>query len=561
METKNKKMKYRNVFLGLAIAGMMISCGSDDDGNGGGDNGNPNAPTISLTTESSVLIKPGESVSVTLELNATGGNQQLLVYANGGILEEVPLDNDITSYTYTNQTIAADTEEGTVFAYEFALEDDSNQVSERVPFTANVAVYDQIEIEGQSLFNVDIPENGIVTDGTSIVFSEDRDYYISSKLTFLRGSSLTIKQGATVYLKTPEAATDPTIEIPIVAGVSLSIIGTETNPIVMAPSSVLTGDPKPGDWDRLYLNGATVDAVTLNGAVIRYLRTEYATQGLRVNEVDDTNTLEYIQSYKSNEEGIYFTNGNANAKYLVVTDSEDTGYRLGDSYEGKIQFGIGISSVPLGAYQVQIRDEAKPLLANFTAIGAGSEENSYGFRFRGPSDGRVYNSIGAAFSRRGIRLNDDLTVDDEVNAGEELNGPTVFAYSYIFDIGNTGNNRAFEDDREIAETDPDPVRINPFYGYIDVMDEFQNPFNNNITGLTFVENNDDGLPLYIPTLETIPGIGVNDFIPDATVTAKENHDPSTVDTFFTSVTYVGAIENEAGDWTVGWVKNPDGTIR
>jgi hypothetical protein len=50
-----------------------------------------------------------------------------------------------------------------------------------------------------------------------------------------------------------------------------------------------------------------------------------------------------------------------------------------------------------------------------------------------------------------------------------------------------------------------------------------------------------------------------DFVPDAA--PSTSFDPSTIDSFFQSVSFAGAVENAANDWTTGWVKNPDGTIR
>ncbi len=540
MKTITKKVTYRKFFLSLAIAGIMISCSSDDDG--GGDNGggeNPNAPTLSITGDSTVFIKPGETVSVTVTLNAPGGNQQLLVYANDGILEEVALDNDITTFTYTNQTIPEGAEEGTIFEYEFALEDDANQVSTRAAFTANVAVYDPVDIDGQSLFNIDIPENGIVPDGKNIILSADRDYYLSESLSFTNGSSLTIREGATIYVKTPVEVTDPTLSISMVSGAGLSIIGTATNPVVITPSSSIAGTAEPGDWNRLFLDGSSG---SLTGVIIQYFRSEYATDGLRADNMDDTNTFEYIQSYKSGGEGIYFTNGNVNAKYIVATNSKAEGFRFGDSYSGNVQFGLAIMSERIDleddSYEVVIRDQSSAKLANFTAVGPGQDtedEDVYAYRLRGTGNGRVYNSIAASFFRRGVRVSDDP-------AGGTLAGPKVFAYGYVFDL----NSQHFRD--------------NPFGGSREVSGTILNPFFNNVTSYEEVDDGMGGTE-FVPIYDKIAGIGTNDFIPDATVTAKENHDPSTVDAFFTSVTFVGAVENAENDWTVGWVKNPDGTIR
>ncbi len=555
MKTYFKLFTNKTVFLAIVMLVFIFACSSDDDGggnnNGGGDP-DPNAPTIGITGETTIIGKAGETFSVDLTLNAPGGNKELVVYFGGGVLEIIPLDNDATSFTYNTQTVPADANEGQNFEYEFLLADNSDQDSDRVAFTVSAAIYDTIEVGGESLYNVTIPDTGIIEEG--VTFAADRDYYITKSMTFDAGSSLTIQEGVTVYMKIPVEVVDLPVEIAIKPGADLSIVGTSTNPVVMTPSSSLTGVPEPADWSKLSV-GEVGTAFT--GGTIQYLRTEYASDGIRLINLDNSNTIEYIQSFWAGDEGIYLTDGNVNAKYLVATNSDDESFRLGDTYTGKLQFGIAVLTEALDdKYALQIQAPSEPIISNFTIVGPGSTvvDEIYGMRFQtggGAGDGRVYNTIIASFPLRGVRIANKLEV------AEDLDGPRVFAYSYVFDIGT----QAYRDDRKAADLDPDPVHINPFHGHLDGSDVFQNPFFNNVTGLTYTNDNAEGYPLYTPTLETIAGIGTNDFIPDATPTAKENHDPSTVDPFFTSVTYVGAVENEAGDWTVGWVKNPDGTIR
>ncbi len=551
MKTCIKFFTNKTIFLGMLILAFIVACSSDDDGGGE----TPAAPTISIDGETTIIGKSGEAFSVTFTLNAAGGNEELIVYFNGGVLETIPLTATATTFTYNTQVLPADASEGQEFEYEFALGDNAGQDSQRVSLTVSAAIYDTIDVGGESLYNVAIPTDAIVTG--EITLAANRDYYLSETLSFDAGSTLAIQEGVTVYMKKPVEATDLPVEIKVLSGANLSIIGTSTNPVVMTPSTSLTGEPEPNDWSKLTVGEV---GTPFTGGTIQYLRTEYASDGIRLVNLDDSNTLEYIQSFWAADEGIYITDGNVNAKYLVATNSDDESFRLGDSYAGKIQFGIAVLTEALDdKYALQIQVPSTPVVSNFTIVGPGSDEtldDIYGMRFQTGSgtgaDGRVYNTIIANFPKRGVRVANRYPV------GETLDGPGVFAYGYVFDIGS----QTFRDDRKIdAENVPTPEIINVFQGYIDGSDVFQNPFFNNWTG-TF-ETIDDGMggTVDVPIFEGIPGIGVGDFIPDATPTAKDNHDPSTIDAFFTSVTYVGAVENEAGDWTVGWVKNPDGTIR
>ncbi len=557
MKMYNKLLTQKPIFLGILMLAFVFACSSNDDGgdNGGGD---PAAPTIAISGETSAIAKAGETFSVDLTLNAPAGNKELVVYFNNGVLETITLDaDDATSFTYNTRTVPADATEGQEFEYEFALADDLDRDSDRVAFTVGATIYDTVDVGGESLFSVDAPDDGLIVDGTSITLAKNRDYLITNRLIFQSGSSLTIEEGVTVYMKKQEdLAIDPLTGLKAEAGSSISIQGTATDPVVITSSGVLTGNAAPSDWKDFELN-------TVTDATLRYVRAEYAFTGFRVVKVEDANnTLEYLQSYKAGGDkgGLEFNNGSVNAKYLVSTNSAEHGFRLSGTYAGKLQFGIAVMSERVNLddnpFQLRIRDKSTTIVSNFTVIGPGKDiAEVNGFRVNTPNTtGKVYNSIVAGFEN-GVQIDNKVRIADE----DLATSLTVLAYSYIFDV-----TKASTDLRKVAETDPVPLHLDPFFGYLDGSDAFQNPFSNNVTGLTDAGMSaaDQGsLPLYTPTLETIAGIGVNDFIPDATVTAKDNHDPSTVDDFFTSVTFVGAVENEAGDWTVGWVKNPDGTIR
>lgn len=519
------KLKLKNVgifFSALLMVFAITACSSDDGDDGPDVKANP--PSLSIDGDNTAIVKNGETITVALILNAPGGNKSLVVNKNGGLLEEIPLQESQTTYSYTNQSVSDDAEEGEEHALEFILVDKQNQESAPVTYSVYAAVYDEITVFGETLYDATVATDGIVPSGTNMKLISGRNYFIGSTLLFEGGTSLTIQPGVTVYL---DADAGQAIELRVDSGASVSIIGTATEPVVFTSSKALNGTASPGDWDRFRYGD-------VKNGTLQYVRSEYADSGIRFGDTDDSNTVDHLTSYMAAGEGFYFTNGNVNAKYLVAVNSEGGGFRLGDSYAGKLQFGISwINEVFSDNQELDIRETASPTLANFTLLGPGVEvENTHGARLRSSSQSKVYNSLITEFPRRGIRLNDDVSITD-------LNGETVFAYSYIVNVPRD----PFRDDTDNG---------NPFQGYVDGDDNFQNPFFNNVTG--FDEDGD-------PILEDVAGIGVDDFIPDNAIATKEAFDPISIDAWFTSVNYVGAIENEAGDWTTGWVKNTDGTIR
>ncbi len=498
----------------------LASCNNDDDDPIFG------KPTIALSGGSESLIaKPGESFQVGLTLDAEGGNSALIVNRSGGFLERITLESNATSFTYQG-TAPATATEGEDIPYEFILVNRQNLESDPLGVSLNMAVYNTTTIGSTSVYEVAIPTDGIVASGTTVKFSQGRSYFIGSSLQFEEGSSLEIEAGVTVYMNTTGTAT---VQLNFIDA-EVEVIGTAASPVVMTSDKALRGDtPAPGDWNRFRLQG-------VQNSTLRYVRIEYADEGLRVAATNTaTNTIEYIQSFKSSGEGFYFTNGNVNAKYLLATDCESTSFRLGDAYAGKLQFLISVDSETFSeGEEVDIRETASPILSNVTAIGPGATSaNTHGVRLRASSSGKIFNSIVAEFPRRGVRLNDNVETTD-------INGPTVFAHSYVFNVPTD----PFRDDRAV------PNNTNPFRGSL-VDGELVNPFFNNITGF-------EGST---PLLATIAGIGVNDFVPAAETVSAFN--PTSADAFFSAAPYVGAIRDNAAanDWTLGWSKNADGTIR
>jgi hypothetical protein len=52
------------------------------------------------------------------------------------------------------------------------------------------------------------------------------------------------------------------------------------------------------------------------------------------------------------------------------------------------------------------------------------------------------------------------------------------------------------------------------------------------------------------------GLGANDYRNSTLVNANTVSDLSATDSFFDKVDYIGAVKNEANDWTLGWTFRP-----
>lgn len=364
---------------------------------------------------------------------------------------------------------------------------------------------------------------------------------------------LTIEPGTTVYFRTFNEDNKISV-LGINQGCRLIAEGTREAPIVFTSDRVNTRKAANGGWGGLVINGkAPVNSgvasigdgfryggtdpsegtnnASKNG-LVKYMRIEYAAdRAFRLSNVGAATQIDYVQIFKSSGEGIMITDGNAGLKHIVATDCEGGSYRLGDAYSGNMQFIVSVNSAYFNENDdFTIREEASPVLSNVTLLGPGEDvNNTHGLRMRADAKPKVHHSVVAEFPRRGVRSQDNVTITD-------LQGTAVFAYSYVFNVDHD----PFKDDAVDFSGTFDPT----------TGERLTNPFFNNVDSIQ-----DDGDYELVP----IAGIGIGDFVPDAETAS--DFDPSTLGSFFTSAPYPGAVRNADGDWTKGWVKNPDGTLR
>lgn len=508
MKQSKQMYSYTKLYIPIAALVMLLvfSCSKDSNGP------RYDNPSISLGIDDVIDAKVGTRVSVPINFNAGGGAKSVVVFRNGGFLTEINVDANANQYTYETEALPGSLTEGEELEYGFLISNLDGTDSETVNLTIRAELYDKVTIGSETLYELDFPSDGIISGGTIVKMIQGRNYYLNRSVNFDVGSEVHIDEGVHVYMDA-EAA-EP---IEFVINGEANIVGTSSTPVVFTSSKTLlpSGDPQAGDWGLFRMNGTGSGS---DNGTVNYLRIEYAgDRAFRLVGVGSGTNLSHIQVFKSTTEGVMITGGDARLKYVVATDCEGGSYRLGDDYEGEMQFVIAVSSEQYADNDdFSIRDQAKPILANLTLLGPGQElSNTHGIRIRGTAEPKMYNTIVAQYPRRGVRVNED-DVDNNVPV-TDLNGPTVFAYSHVFDL----NSQLFREKGEAFAPGATP--------------DFHN------------------------STDAIAGIGVADFVPDAE--QSSTFDPSTLDAFFTDAPFVGAVRNDANDWTKGWVKNPDGSVR
>ncbi len=409
-------------------------------------------------------------------------------------------------------------------------------------------------IQEDTIGDVIINPGGGNTNGTVILegnITENRTltsnevYELRGGVSVVDGVTLTIEAGTRIIAGNTGGVF---AYLAIEQGAKIMAEGTANQPIVFTSNNAT---PNPGDWGGLLLAGrapinrgitATTEVANLtyggtdpadNSGVLRYIRLEYTGgkinadteyNGLSLYGVGSGTTLEYIQAFNGNDDGIEFFGGTVNLKYAIVTGAADDSFDWTDGWIGNGQFWIVQQNTNEGDHGIEAdnlrsNNEAlpfsNPTLSNITLIGAedGDRDNQAVLLARGTKVA-IYNMIVKNFSQ-GIEITEEQTFTN-------LNNNEITIRNSIID-----NESSFELSAGTAT-----VNLADFATY-----------SNYSTDAT-------GTP--VPNEFEISGFrGTYQYT--TAVDGVDNFDPATLGSFFTSAPYVGAID-ENDTWTNGWTR-------
>jgi hypothetical protein len=342
--------------------------------------------------------------------------------------------------------------------------------------------------------------------------------------------------------------------------------GTATNPIVFTSRPNVEGNTtlnSEGQWGGVVLAGRapqsncqltapvtcgrTVEGTSAgyggntpsdNSGRLRYIQIRYSgfivgnnneLQGLTMAGVGSGTTVDYIQVYNSSDDGIEIFGGNVNLRHIVINGADDDGLDTDEGWRGGAQFGIvtqraagttsrsagfEFSSAPTST-PYATRYLSRPFISNWTLVGRNSPINAHTVaHFDTGNDATVINSV---FTNGAGSASGCLDIADADTATSAPDFRSVFmscGISYrpanaaqsatVFTAG--ANNTAAGSSTLTAPTGTS--------------------LNNQV--LTFIN-------------------GANETVPANTVT-----DAPAVYSFFTPVTYIGAVQNAADTWWQGW---------
>ncbi len=344
----------------------------------------------------------------------------------------------------------------------------------------------------------------------------------------------------------------------ITRGSQIHAVGTATQPIVFTTH---INPPKRGSWGGLIINGnAPVNCRSQNtqgfceaegegstgfyggkdkmdsSGILKYVRVEWAgfeitpdneLNGIAFQGVGAGTLVDFIQVHKNADDGIEFFGGTVNVKHIYLTSNKDDSIDWTSGWTGNAQFVLvkqdnnegnnGIEADNLKS-PMDAQPRSNPTIANITLLGSvTARKGGVGILLRRGTGLKLYNAIIKGFKIGGIDINDDETFKNADVYTDEF--PGIHIANTIFD--NEQNFVKEEVEEDIESRILHDMDMEVLFGLEPAK-----------TGKIVFEAN----------------------LPIQTDIEMKAVTPENKEGFFEEVDYIGALDPEGTDWTVGWTK-------
>lgn len=164
-------------------------------------------------------------------------------------------------------------------------------------------------------------------------------------------------------------------------------------------------------------------ARTDNSGVVRFMQVRFAgfvfTAGRELNSftfagVGAGTTLEYLQAFRGQDDGLEWFGGNVNTRHAIVTCPGDDGFDWEEGFTGKLQFGVvdmrncagsnhglEMSNSPSNA---DAQPRARGVFANVTVVGQSQSASSDAMQINNGTGGNFYNLLLVGSPRSCIQI-------------------------------------------------------------------------------------------------------------------------------------------------------------
>lgn len=258
------------------------------------------------------------------------------------------------------------------------------------------------------------------------------------------GTAATLRIQPGTLLVSTGATTNSFDHLAVNRGSKIFAEGSREFPIIMTTANELPGAPAapaPGQLGGLVISGqapancnpncvAEWDSTNRyggndakdNSGVVRYMQVRYAgyvfttnreLNSFTFNGVGSGTTLEYLQAFRGQDDGIEWFGGTANVRYALITCPGDDGFDWDEGFTGKLQFGVvdqrgcagedhgfELSNSPTNA---DANPRARGTVANVT-VRAGSGNNRDGLQLNSGTGGNFFNVLVDGFKRSCVAI-------------------------------------------------------------------------------------------------------------------------------------------------------------
>jgi hypothetical protein len=265
-------------------------------------------------------------------------------------------------------------------------------------------------------------------------------------------------------------------------------------------------------------NNPTDNSGTLNYVIVKYpgqnITETNELNGIAFQGVGSGTSVDYVQVHGSSDDGVEFFGGTVNAKHLVLTSNEDDSFDWTFGYQGKVQHAVIKQRTGFGDRGIEADNNefnfdssprSKPTLVNFTMIGRGT--GGRGMELRRGTGANIHNSVVTNFASYCVDVNDTATFTNAGTSATALTGNLTMTGSRL-DCANS-----------FATSTSDPWSL---------ADWFNGQVRNSIgaTDLTGFVNG--------PQINAVVASTFSD-------------------SFFDNVSHIGAVKDQASDWTAKWI--------
>ena len=303
------------------------------------------------------------------------------------------------------------------------------------------------------LFAADVVVTSSITANTT--WTRSNVYILDTKIFVESGATLTIEPGTVIKGRAKSNPADATALV-ITRGARINAAGTVTAPIIFTAESdnLSTSNPNLTESDRglwggvVLLGRARINTVSGQGnvegiattdprgtyggtddddnsGIFRYVQIKHSSaivaanvelNALTLGGVGRGTTIEYVDCYAANDDGVEFFGGTVNTKFLISSFNDDDNFDWDEGFRGKGQFWFAIGAPDKGNQAMEMdggttpedgQPYAIPELYNLTLIGSGATSantGSNGLIFRDNTGGKLYNSIIHDYRTYAVRI-------------------------------------------------------------------------------------------------------------------------------------------------------------